>query len=157
MSKNAVTVEQLRLACWHHKDLVSAGVTENYAIRTLELMTDSYAKVFHGGVPSPHQVDQVPAKQWSIEARKFREQNPTARPNGNLIVEHGTPRRTFARAVVSLWESGELSKKAVDGLAKRLWKLAVITTEEDGRLSKLKKQVFNSPDDRWAAANIKFD
>jgi len=157
MSKNAITVDQLRLACWHFEDLRAAGVSENYAIRTLELMTDSYAVVFHGGVPSPHHVQRVPKIQWSCAARKLHEKTPKLRPKDNFIVEHGTPRRTFARAIRDLWKRGDLTKESLDSLAKRLWKLAVITIEEDRRLSKLAKQPFETPDARWAAAGIKFD
>jgi hypothetical protein len=157
MSKNAVTVDQLRLACWHFRDLRCAGVSENYAIRTLELMTDSYAVVVHGGVPSPHHVQRVPRPQWSQQARKVYDLNPKLRPKDNFVVEHGTPRRTFARAVLDLWKSGDLNSESLQDLAKKLWKLAVITIEEDGRLSKLpKKKLFDTPDARWAAAGIRF-
>ena len=41
-------------------------------------------------------------------------------------------------------------------LVKKFWKLAVITLEEDSRLSKLSKLSFKTPDERWAAAAINF-
>ena len=59
MSKNAITVQQIELACRHVQEMMSAGVTENLAIRTLELFADVYAKILTGGSATPHHVDQV--------------------------------------------------------------------------------------------------
>lgn len=53
MSINAVTIDQLNLACCHTKEMMAAGVTENLAIRTLELFADVYAKLLMGGNASP--------------------------------------------------------------------------------------------------------
>ena len=77
MSKNDPTIEHLRLACRHVNELIDAGVTENLAIRTLELFADNYAKVQNGGTPSPHHVNQVPRLQWSLAALKAKKNNPT--------------------------------------------------------------------------------
>ena len=109
MSRNALTIEQINLACRHVMELQKAGVTENFAIRTLELFTDTYAKLLNGGSASPHSVNQV--KLWSIAALKEKENNPTAKPKGRFIVEHGTPRRTFARKVLALYRAKNLSKR----------------------------------------------
>jgi len=53
MSRNRHTIEHLRIACRHVDELVAAGVTENLAIRTLELFADVYAKTHTGGSASP--------------------------------------------------------------------------------------------------------
>jgi len=44
MSKNAITIEQLNTACRHVIELMDAGMTENLAIRNLELFANVYAK-----------------------------------------------------------------------------------------------------------------
>jgi hypothetical protein len=63
---------------------MAAGVTENLAIRTLELFTDVYAKLYYGSAASPHHVSQVPPGQWSIAAKKAKEINPHALPKDLL-------------------------------------------------------------------------
>jgi hypothetical protein len=154
MSKNRPTIEHLRIACRHVDELVAAGVTENHAIRTLELFADVYAKTHNGGSASPHHVDQV--KFWSVQAIRLKQTRPQAKPKDWLRVEHGTPRRTFARKVMALFHQKKLTEQAMNRLVKRFWKLAVITLEEDGRLNKLSKLSFKTPEERWAAAAIKF-
>ena len=54
MSKNRPTIEQVKIACRHVDELMAAGVTENLAIRTLELFSDVYAKCHNGGNATPH-------------------------------------------------------------------------------------------------------
>jgi hypothetical protein len=44
MSKNAFTIEQLRLACSYFIKLIEAGVSENLAIKSLETYVNDYAK-----------------------------------------------------------------------------------------------------------------
>lgn len=155
--KNAVTVEQLRLACRHVEELIAAGVTENFAVRTLELFADVYAKCHMGGKgqTSPHHVNQV--SLWSVEATKLLAANPTAKPREHFRVEHGTPRRGFARLVLRLYQQGEMSESSLNALVRRHWMLAVITLEEDQKLNKgLRSQMFDAPVDRWRAAGIEF-
>ena len=110
LSKNQHNIEQLTVACRHVKELMAVGVTENHAIRTLELLTDFYAKLLKGGRPTPHHVSQVPKGQWSIAAQKLVAENPGAKPRDHLRVEHGTPRRSFARMVMALYERNELNE-----------------------------------------------
>src|SRR5580658_7191439 len=110
MSKNKLSIEHLALACKHVIEMRALGVTENLAIRTLELFADVYAKMALGGSATPHHVRQVPLSQWSIEARTHRIQYPDAPPRNYLRVEHGTPRRAFARDVMKLYESGTLDE-----------------------------------------------
>lgn len=159
MSKNHLTVEHLKMACRHVQELMSAGVSENLAIRSLELFADVYAKLLTGGSATPHHVEQVPRNQWSIAAMKLYEDNPSvaARPGHYLRVEHGTPRREFARRVMKLYESGELTEPALAVLTNESWKLAVITLEEDAKLNKIaRSEAAASPEERWALARIKF-
>src|ERR1700688_2475655 len=106
MSKNAITVDQLRLACGHVQEMIEAGVTENLAIRTLELFADVYAKFQVIGNTSPHHVRQV--KLWSIKAKGLLSAIPDAKPRDHFRVEHGTPRRSFARKVLEFHKAGKL-------------------------------------------------
>lgn len=155
MSKNAVTIDQLTLACRHVEEMKAAGVTENLAIRTLETFADVYAKLYKGGTASPHHVDQV--KLWSIDATRLRKAEPDLKPKDHLRVEHGTPRRAFARKVLDLHECGKLNEKTMNRLVERYWKLAVITIAEDQRLNKIARdKMLNTPEERWDAARIKF-
>ena len=155
VSKNAVTIDQLALACRHFHEMRDAGVTENMAIRTLELLADVYAKLHTGGSATPHHVDQV--ELWSVNARKIRDRVPDAKPRDYFRVEHGTPRRGFALKVLELYRKDKLSAKTMARLVERYWKLAVITLEEDERLNKIaRSKTFKTPDERWEAAGIKF-
>ena len=132
-SKNKLTIAQLKIACRHVRELIDARVTENLAIRSLEQFTDFYAKLCLGGSVTPHHVRQVDKRQWSIAARMQHAQDPKAL----LRVEHGTPRRAFARKVLDLFDKGNLTEIEMETLIRKFWKLAVITTEEDARLNRI--------------------
>ena len=154
-SKNAITVEQLILACRHVEEMQNIGVSENLAIRTLELFADFYAKLLMGGSPTPHHVAQV--NLWSKEAKKKLKAVPDAVPRDCFRVEHGTPRREFARMVMELYQKDNLSERSMKRLVTRYWKLAVITLEEDRKLNKVaRSKKFDTPEERWAEAKIKF-
>ena len=71
-----------------------------------------------------------------------------------MRVEHGTPRRDFARLVMDLFKKRKLTAAAINKLTVKYWKLAVITLEEDGRIGRKRK--FTSPDAKWRHAGIKF-
>ncbi len=155
MSKNRITIPQLALACRHVKELMAAGMTENLAIRSLEQFADIYAKLLCGGSATPNHVDQVTL--WSVAAAQFRSVNPTAEPQRHFRVEHGTPRRQFARLVLDLFETGRLDDENMRLLVARRWKLAVITIEEDRRLNaRFRSRLFDTPEARWTAAGIVF-
>ena len=155
MSKNAITIDQLRIACRHVEEMRAAGVTENLAIRTLELFADVYAKLRVVGNASPHHVDEV--KLWSVKARQLRNAKPDAKPRDNFRVEHGTPRRGFAREVLALYRKDKLNERTIKELVKRHWKLAVITLDEDQHLNKTaRSQMFDTPEERWRKAGIEF-
>jgi hypothetical protein len=143
------------LACRHYEEMVTAGLTPNMAIRTLELFTDVYAKLHKGGSATPHHVDQVDL--WSVKARRIRNRIPDAKPRNYFRVEHGTPRRGFAHKVLDSYRKDMLNTKTMAKLVERYWKLAVITLEEDGRLNKIaRSKTFKTPEERWAEAKIKF-
>lgn len=156
VSKNKITIEQISTACRHVEELLSVGMTENYAIRILELLTDTYAKLYFGGSATPHHADQVDL--WSIEAQKIRNTNASARPKDYFRVEHGTPRRAFARMALQLYQNGDLNEETMGKLVTKYWKLAVITIEEDQQLNAIARStVFDTPEERWTAAGIKFE
>ncbi|MEO9167852.1 MAG: hypothetical protein ABI230_05565 [Aestuariivirga sp.] len=157
-SVNRVTIEHLKIACRHVQEMMAAGMTENHAIRLLELFADVYAKLHNGGSAVPHHVSQVPYTQWSVAAKQLKRQNPNIKASGNLVVEHGTPRRQFARLIRRLFENSALTEKEMASLVKRYWKLAVVTKQEDQYLnSKFRNILFSTPKKRWAAADIEFD
>lgn len=154
-TKNAPTIDQLKIACRHVIELMDAGVSENLAIRTLELFANNYAKVRVVGHVSPDHVSQYTL--WSKAARKIKAANPKGAYSQYLRVEHGTPRRSFARLVLVAYKKGKLTKRWMDSHCKKQWKCAVITREEDLRLNKIARaKPFASPDKRWAAAKIDF-
>jgi hypothetical protein len=155
MSINAVTISQLVMVCAHFKEMREGGITENLAIRLLELLADCYAKYLVVGSVTPNHIKQV--KLRSISAQSFIENNPDTKPKGTLVVEHGTPRRAFARMVYNLYLSQELNESRMNDLVHRYWRLAVITVDEDARLNKIaRSRAFDSPEERWKAAGIEF-
>ncbi len=157
MSKNAVTVEHLRLACRHVEEMLGAGVSENFAIRTLELFADVFAKRHMGGrgKNSPHHVDQV--ELWSLAAISMRDSDPSAKGGSHFRVEHGTPRRGFARRILKFYKDGMLNEGSLAQLVENQWKLAVITLEEDRLLNKkARSTLFETPEERWRSVGIEF-
>jgi hypothetical protein len=152
MSKNAITIEQLKILCRHVKELRDAGMTENLAIRLLELSANVYAKFRRVGRASPDHADEY--KLWSKAALKAKRANPRMPYGAYLRVEHGTPRRQFARLVLEGFDHGNLTEAWLNKLCDKRWKVAVITHEEDRRLPR--SQLFETPEERWKAAGIKF-
>jgi hypothetical protein len=74
-----------------------------------------------------------------------------------LRVEHGTPRRHFARLVLDAFKKRKLTRTWMNRHCDKRWKAAVITHAEDKRLSEGgRSTLLKTPDARWAAANIKF-
>jgi hypothetical protein len=109
----------------------------------------------HGGSVPPYRAHQVAL--WSAAACKIRSENPSAKPRDHFVVEHGTPRRAFARLVLELSRKGELNDQSMNDLAQRYWKVAVVTREEDDRLNKVARfTMYDTPEERWAAAGIIF-
>lgn len=155
ISRNAITIAQLKLACRHAEEMMAAGVTENLAIRTLQLFADVYAKLHIGGSATPHHMDDV--KLWSIDAQRLRSRMPNAKPRSHFRVEHGTPQRAFARAVLIFYQKNDLNRKTMAELIEREYKLAVITLKQDRQLNRIaRSKRFDTPEERWAAAGIEF-
>lgn len=153
MSKNSITIEQLNAACRQLEEMLSLGVTENYAIRQLELFANAYAKFQVIGNVSPDHVGHY--KLWSEAALALVKENPSARTAGLLRVEHGTPRRQFARLIYQQWKTAELTETWMDLTLQKMWNVAVITVEEDRRLNKsARSKLFDSPFDRWRSSGI---
>ncbi len=152
MSRNSITLHQLELACQNVLDLLEAGMTENMAIRNLEQFANVYAKLRVVGSASPDNVHQY--ETWSVSAREQYQLNPNRRPGEYLRVEHGTPRRQFARLILKGFKDGLLTEAWLNELCDLRWKVAVITHEEDKRLSR--SAILDNPADRWRLANIEF-
>ena len=108
-----------------------------------------------GQPPPPRHVNQV--NLWSVEAKKIRDRKPDAKPKDHFRVEHGAPRRPVARKVIGMYQDNNLNDEALNKLVRQHWRLAVITLEEDQRLNKIaRSNMFDTPEERWAAAGIKF-
>ncbi len=152
MSKNTITIKQLKILCRHVRELMDAGFTENHAIRPLELGANVYAKDRSMGTINPDHADQF--KLWSKAARKAKTLHPKWKYGRYLRVEHGTPKRGFARLVLKAFQQRKLTKPWMDKLCDTRWRVAVITHEEDKRLNRSK--LYKSPEARWKAAKIKF-
>ena len=150
MSKNAGTIEQIMIACKNFYDLKAAGVTENLAIRVLELLANSYAKYRKLGHTRVDHVSQY--ERWSLRAIEAERSNPGRKSGEYLRVEHGTPRRQFARMILQGFEHGHLTKDWLDDLCDRMWRVAVITHEEDRQLARSK--ACDDPEERWRDAGI---
>ncbi|MGA7871583.1 MAG: hypothetical protein WCA22_11865 [Candidatus Binatus sp.] len=121
MSKNSITIDQLKLACRHVNEMIHAGVRENLAIRTLELFADKYAKLKKLKKTGPNNVNQV--KLWSIKARNLLDAKPDAKPRDYFRVEHGMPRRGFARKIRELEKRHQLNTETMNKLVERFTNL----------------------------------
>jgi hypothetical protein len=154
LSKNEITIDQLKLACRHSEEMKDADLTENMAIRTLELFADLYAKFQVVGNASPHHRNQF--KLWSRRALELKKKDPNSK---SFRCEHGTPRRGFARKVQELYKQGNLNLKNMNLLVERYWKVAVITVDEDRVLNsrKLRSEMLATPEERWEKAGIKIE
>lgn len=142
----------MQLVCRHIDELIAVEVSMNHAIRLLELMTDVYANLSTGGRPVVHSAGLI--KLWSLAAKKHKFKKLFGK---YVRVEHGTPRRALARMVLDLYHKHKLSKPELDKIVKKYWKLAVITLEEDCRLSKIARStMYKKPELRWRAAGIRF-
>lgn len=156
-SKNSISLAQLSLACRHVEEMREVGITENFAIRLLELFADSYARQNSGGknVFAPLHAKDITL--WSTKAKAIQKNGLRGKHGQYVRVEHGTPRRAFARMVLKLYKKGNLDEKRMKDLVSRYWEVAVITLEEDARLNKVaRSKMYDTPRERWAAAGIKF-
>lgn len=154
MSRNKVTIQQLNLCCRHYFEMLEVGMTENYAIRTLELISNSYAKYLVVGNTSPDHVDQYIL--WSTAAIQYRLTNKDYTSSGKLRVEHGTPKRQFSRLILKAFGAGSLTEIFMENLCRERWKVAVITTDEDKLLSqsKLRSHLAETAHERWEMCGI---
>jgi hypothetical protein len=118
---------------------------EGYARGLHGLKHNSYAHVSAVSVP----LNSVPV--WSVAARR-------ATSPKDIMIEHGTPKSEFVKLVYDVYLAGKLSKEMLDSMIENLWKIAVITREEDARLSGagLRSKRLESPEARWAAVGIQF-
>ncbi len=156
-SKNQISIAQLKLGCRHVLEMRRAGFTENFAIRLLELFADSYARHHAGGTNRFAPLSAKHVRLWSVDARKLRGRCERVGYGKLVRVEHGTPRRAFARHVLELHKKACLDAAHMKKLVKQYWEVAVITLEEDRGLNRIaRSKMYDSPRKRWAAAGIKF-
>jgi hypothetical protein len=124
-SINAPTFAQIKLACRRVIEMREAGITENIAIRQLELLANLWGKFRLLSHCSPDRADQF--EYWSRAARKAKVTHPNAAYGTYLRVEHGTPRRDFAREVLAAYKAGKLTAQWMDRHCTAKYKIAIVT------------------------------
>ena len=75
------------------------------------------------------------------------------------MIEHGTPKSEFVKLVYDVYIVGKLTEALLVSMVENLWWIAVITKEEDARLSSSgwrSKAHDDGPKARWAAVRIQF-
>ena len=154
MSKNTINISQLEIVAKCMLKLQKSGMRENLAIRHLEKLVDVYAKYKAISKVSVDHVDEF--SLWSKAALNAKVETPERKPGEYLRVEHGTPRRKFAKMVLNAFTEGKLDEQWMKNHCEVYWRVAVITLEEDRKLNKLRKLDFNSPEERWAYVGIEF-
>ena len=88
---------------------------------------------------------------WSAAAKR-------ATSAKELMIEHGTPKSEFVKLVYDVYLAGKLTEDLLISMIENLWKIAVITKEEDARRSAagLRSKRLESAEARWAAVGIQF-
>jgi hypothetical protein len=89
---------------------------------------------------------------WSAKALEAAAANPERKSGQYLRVEHGTPRRQFARLVLRAFQANQLTQSWLDDLCDAKWRVAVITLDEDRVLAR--SEYHEDPEARWRAAGI---
>ena len=158
-SKNRYTAKQIGLVCRHAREQCDSGISENFALRSLIVMVDAYAKLRKLGVANPDRADQF--ETWSAAAvelwnRKKDEEPPP--PFGRwLRNEHGYGKAAFARKVLETYKrDGGLTEKSMECLVDKYWRVAVVTIYEDRELNKRDRsnEGGRSAEERWKEAGI---
>ena len=158
-STNEVSIEQLEMVCRHVAKQEKVNLSENYRMRLITLLADTYAKQHVIGTTSPDRADMF--RKWSIEAirvwDKALKEDKNPKYGKYLRNEHGYGKTMFARRVVQAYENagGSLTRRAMNKLVKEYWRVAVITLEEDKRLDRTNKKKLPA-EERWANADIEF-
>ena len=152
MSINSIKIEQITIAARCMEQLLKSGMTENMAIRHLEFLANVYAKFKTLRKVSVDHVDEF--AMWSAAAIRAKKENPEKKVGEYLRVEHGTPRRKFAKLVFMAFKEKKLTERWMNSHCKKLWKVAVVTHEEDKKLNKLRKLDFVTPEARWTHVGI---
>jgi hypothetical protein len=130
----------------HHTRWWLGNQLEGYARGLHGLKHNSYAHVSAVSVP----LNSVPV--WSVAAKR-------ATNLKEVMIEHGTPKSEFVKLVYDVYVAGKLTEEMLISMIENLWKIAVITKEEDARLSGagLRSKRMETPEARWAAVGIQFE
>lgn len=126
--------------------MVAGQPVEGYARGLHGLKHNSYAHVSAVSVP----LNSVPV--WSVAAKR-------ATSSKDVMIEHGTPKSEFVKLVYDVYIVGKLTEALLVSMVENLWWIAVITKEEDARLSSSgwrSKAHDDGPKARWAAVGIQF-
>lgn len=159
-SKNQYTAEQIGLVCRHVGEQCQAGISENFALRSLIVMVDAYAKLRKLGVANPDRADQF--ETWSVAAvelwKRKKDEKPPPPFGRHLRNEHGYGKSAFARRVLKTYKDsgGHLTEETMDSLVDKYWRVAVVTLYEDKRLNGRDRsnEGQRSAEERWKEADI---
>jgi hypothetical protein len=152
------TFEHVLSLCAHCKRSRDLGAGAHHTGWWLGNQLNGYARGLHGlkynrydhvsSVSIP--LDSIPL--WSKAAKHTKNHK-------EVMIEHGTPKRQFVKMVYDVYVAGKLTNAKLDSMIENLWWVAVITKEEDARLSSngwRSKAHDDGPKARWAAVGIQF-
>jgi hypothetical protein len=147
------TYECVLLALAYMKKLRDAGVTHNKVHREIMFRIDGANNARKGHYSGAKGFNKSTIDLWSAKALAAFKKDPTVK----LRVEHGSPRTPFAQRIFNLYLRDKLTEKLFNKMLDEHYKLAVITLEEDKRISANghRSVMHDTPDMRWKAAGIK--
>jgi hypothetical protein len=96
--------------------------------------------------------DKSKLELWSVFALHAVNRDPRVK----LRVEHGSPKAAFAARTLDLYTKDKLTEEVFNQELDRLYKLAVITLDEDQKLNDagLRSKMLSSPEERWNNVGI---
>jgi len=138
--RKPVSYPQLIAACQAFDVMIKAGVIENLAIRSLTFVVGVYADNVHGGRRLP--ISRAARRAAKSEWRR----------------EHGAPKVPFARLIMKAYREGKLTEAVADALCEKHWQIAIITKEEDRRITAngWRSKLGDSAFARYGANGIEF-
>jgi hypothetical protein len=145
--KRGWTFETLWLALDYAIQLEKTSMTQNFYLWELKHRIDATYLGYTGIYAGPGGYDKDGIEFWSEAAFAAYRKDKKAK----LVVEHGSPRTEFAVLVFGLYKQGKLTEAKLRVLYDKLYKLAVITKEEDRRLNDA------TPEERWREVGIKLE
>jgi hypothetical protein len=131
-----------------------AGADPNCYLRELMERIDGANSARRSYYVGPAGYDKFKLELWSMEALRVVSKDPNAIKQ--LRVEHGSPRAAYAARILDLYIKGILTEEVFYQDLDRLYKLALITLEEDLKLNAagLRSKMLETPEARWGRVGI---